>query len=404
MSFLNSSWQKSLDEANHDLRDQGLVRQLKLRSTPNAPIVRINGEELLSFCSNDYLGLSNHPLLKQAITEGADLYGVGSGASALISGHTTVHQILENKLAQTQSLFIPNVGACFINTGFLANIAMMTALASLGSISIYSDELNHASLIDGIRMAKAQSQATVYIYPHNDIKALQSQIEQDQNSLKLIVTDSVFSMDGDFAPLLELTQIAESHQALLYVDDAHGFGIFGKNGYGSLEHLNISSPNIIYMGTLGKAVGVSGAFIAANQMWIDWLIQKSRPVIYSTSPSPVVAHTILKSIELIESNEGQLRRKNLFDLIEYWRQNAHFSQWKCLPSSSAIQPIIIGSNEEALQVAEQLRQSHIWVPAIRPPTVPKNTARLRVTFNADHTQKQVQTLIDQLIRIEGTFR
>ena len=404
MSFLNSSWQKSLDEANHDLRDQGLVRQLKLRSTPNAPIVTINDEQLLSFCSNDYLGLSNHPLLKQANTEGADLYGVGSGASALISGHTTAHQILENKLAQTQSLFIPNVGACFINTGFMANIAMMTALASLGSISIYSDELNHASLIDGIRMAKAQSQATVYIYPHNDIKALQSQIEQDQNSLKLIVTDSVFSMDGDFANLESLVKLAEQHQALLYVDDAHGFGIFGKNGYGSLEHLNISSPNIIYMGTLGKAVGVSGAFIAANQMWIDWLIQKSRPVIYSTSPSPAVAHTILKSIELIESNEGQSRRKNLFDLIEYWRQNAHFNQWKCLPSSSAIQPIIIGSNEEALQVAEQLRQSHIWVPAIRPPTVPKNTARLRVTFNADHTQKQVQTLIDQLIRIEGTFR
>jgi len=404
MSFLNSPWLTSLDAANHDLRDQGLVRQLKLRSTPNAPVVRINGEQFLSFCSNDYLGLSNHPLLKQAMSEGADLYGVGSGASALISGHTTAHQILENKLAQTQSLHIPNVGACLMNTGFMANIALMTALGSLGAISIYSDELNHASLIDGVRMAKAQSQASVFIYPHNDIKTLQSKMEQDQNPLKIIVTDSVFSMDGDLAPLHELTQIAESHQALLYVDDAHGFGIFGINGHGSLEHLNISSPNIIYMGTLGKAVGVSGAFISANQIWIDWLIQKSRPVIYSTSPSPAVAHTILKSIELIESKEGQSRRKNLFDLIEYWRQNAHFHQWKCLPSTSAIQPIIIGSNEEALQVAEQLRQSNIWVPAIRPPTVPKNTARLRVTLNADHTQEQVQTLIDQLIRIERTFR
>jgi 8-amino-7-oxononanoate synthase len=404
MSFLNSPWLTSLDAANNDLRDQGLVRQLKLRSTPNAPIIRINGEQFLSFCSNDYLGLSNHPLLKQAMSEGADFYGVGSGASALISGHTTAHQILENKLAQMQSLHIPNVGACLMNTGFMANIAMLTPLGSLGAISIYSDELNHASLIDGVRMAKAQSQASVFIYPHNDLKTLQRKMEQDQNPLKIIVTDSVFSMDGDFAPLHELTQIAESHQALLYVDDAHGFGIFGINGHGSLEHLNISSPNIIYMGTLGKAVGVSGAFIAANQIWIDWLIQKSRPVIYSTSPSPAVAHTILKSIELIESKEGQSRRKNLFDLIEYWRQNAHFHQWKCLPSTSAIQPIIIGSNEEALQVAEQLRQSNIWVPAIRPPTVPKNTARLRVTFNADHTQKQVQTLIDQLIRIERTFR
>jgi len=404
MSFLNSSWLKSLDTANHDLHDQGLVRQLKLRSTPNAPIVRINDEQLLSFCSNDYLGLSNHHLLKEAMSEGADLYGVGSGASALISGHTTAHQILENKLVQTQSLHIPNVGACLMNTGFMANIALMTALGSLGAISIYSDELNHASLIDGIRMAKAQSQASVFIYPHNDVKTLQSKMEQDQNTLKIIVTDSVFSMDGDFAPLHELTQLAESHQALLYVDDAHGFGIFGKNGYGSLEHLNLSSPNIIYMGTLGKAVGVSGAFIAANQMWIDWLIQKSRPVIYSTSHSPAVAHTILKGIELIESKEGQLLRKNLFDLIDYWHQNTHFDQLQCLSSFSAIQPIIIGSNEATLKVAEQLRQANIWVPAIRPPTVPKNTARLRVTLNAGHSQAQVQTLIDQLTLIEKTLR
>jgi 8-amino-7-oxononanoate synthase len=279
-------------------------------------------------------------------------------------------------------------------------MAMITALASLGNISIYSDALNHASIIDGVRMTKAQSQASVFIYPHNDIKTLQSKMEQDNNPLKIIVTDSVFSMDGDFAPLNELTQLAESYQALLYVDDAHGFGIFGKNGYGSLEHLNLVSPNIIYMGTLGKAVGVSGSFIAANQMWIDWLIQKSRPVIYSTSPSPAIAHTILKSIELIESNEGQSRRKNLFDLIKYWRQNAHFSQWKCLPSSSAIQPIIIGSNESTLNIAEQLRQANIWVPAIRPPTVPKNTARLRVTLNADHSLVQVQSLIERIMQIK----
>ena len=400
MSLLNSPWLTSLDTANQDFRDQGLVRQLKLRSTPNAPIVKINGEQLLSFCSNDYLGLSNHPLLKNAMSEGAELYGVGSGASALISGHTTAHQLIENKLAQTQSLHIPNAGACLMNTGFMANVAVMTALASLGTVSIYSDELNHASLIDGIRMAKAQSQATVFIYPHNDVKALQSKMEQDHNPLKLIVSDSVFSMDGDFAPLNELVSLAEHHQALLYVDDAHGFGIFGKNAYGSLEHLGLVSPNIIYMGTLGKAVGVSGAFIAANQIWIDWLIQKSRPVIYSTSPSPAIAHTILRSMELIQSKEGQLRRIHLFKLIDFWRKNAHFNHWKSLSSFSAIQPIIIGSNEATLIVAEQLREANIWVPAIRPPTVPKNTARLRVTLNADHSQVQVQNLIERLMQIE----
>jgi 8-amino-7-oxononanoate synthase len=393
-------WIAALNDANLALQQAGLVRQLKLRSTPNAPTVNVNGASLLSFCSNDYLGLSNHPSLIQAMAEGSHLYGVGSGASALISGHSTAHHLLEEKLALTQSLHIPNVGACFMNTGFMANIAMITALASLGAISIYSDELNHASIIDAVRMAKAQSEATVFIYPHNDVKTLQHKLEKDQNPFKLIVTDSVFSMDGDFAHLTELVQLAEHHQAILYVDDAHGFGVFGKQGHGSLEHFDITSPNIIYMGTLGKAVGVSGAFIAANQMWIDWLVQKSRPVIYSTSPSPAVAHTVLKSIELIQSEEGQLRRKYLFELIDYWRENAHFQQWQCLPSSSAIQPIIIGSNEAAVHVSEQLRQSSMWIPAIRPPTVPINTARLRVTFNADHSQEQVQSLIDRLMQIE----
>ena len=395
-----SPWIDALSDANLALQQAGLVRQLKLRSSPNAPTVEVNGVSLLSFGSNDYLGLSNHHSLIQAMAEGANLYGVGSGASALISGHSTAHQLLENTLARTQSLHIPDVGACFMNTGFMANIAMITALASLGAISIYSDELNHASIIDGVRMAKAQSESTVFIYPHNDVETLRGKLELDKNPFKLIVTDSVFSMDGDFAHLSELVQLAEHHQAILYVDDAHGFGVFGKNGHGSLEHFDITSPNMIYMGTLGKAVGVSGAFIAANQMWIDWLVQKSRPVIYSTSPSPAVAHTILKSIELIESEEGQLRRKHLFELIDYWRENAHFQKWKCLPSSSAIQPIIIGSNEAAVHVAEQLRQSSMWVPAIRPPTVPKNTARLRVTFNADHSQEQVQSLIDRLMQIE----
>lgn len=397
---MTSPWIEALNDANLALQQAGLVRQLKLRSSPNAPSVNVNGASLLSFCSNDYLGLSNHPSLIQAMAEGSHLYGVGSGASALISGHSTAHQLLEEKLALTQSLHIPNVGACFMNTGFMTNIAMITALASLGDISIYSDELNHASIIDAVRMAKAQSEATVFIYPHNDVKILKSKLEKDQNPFKLIVTDSVFSMDGDFANLAELIQLAEHHQAILYVDDAHGFGVFGKKGHGSLEHFNIASPNMIYMGTLGKAVGVSGAFIAANQMWIDWLVQKSRPVIYSTSPSPAVAHTILKSIDLIESEEGQLRRKKLFDLIDYWRENTHFQKWKRLPSFSAIQPIIIGSNEAALLVAEQLRESNMWVPAIRPPTVPINTARLRVTFNADHSQEQVQSLIDSLMQIE----
>ena len=394
-------WFEALQKANESLNEQGLVRRLKLRSTPNGPTLNIDGDELLSFASNDYLGLSNHSLLKTAVSDGATLYGVGSGASALISGHSIAHHLLETKLAQTQEAHIPEVKACFINTGFMANIAMVTALASLGNISIFSDELNHASIIDGVKMAKAQSKANVYIYPHNDLSTLIKLIEADSSPYKLIVTDSVFSMDGDFAPVKDLVSIAEKNNALLYIDDAHGFGIFGEYGHGTLEHENICSPNLIYMGTLGKAVGVSGAFIAAHKLWIDWLIQKSRPVIYSTSPSPVVAHAVLKSIELIESVEGANRRSKLFELIRFWKKNARFKTWACLPSDSAIQPLIIGDNYSVMRLSEELQLSKIWVPAIRPPTVPKNTARLRITFNADHSISDIEKLIYALKRCEA---
>ncbi|BDW10049.1 8-amino-7-oxononanoate synthase [Polynucleobacter sp. SHI8] len=395
------SWLEALDQANHHLHSQGLIRNLKLRSSPNGPFVDINGSHLLSFASNDYLGLSNHPVLKQAMAEGADIYGTGSGASALISGHSTAHQLLEEKLAQTQALHIPNVVTCFINTGFMANMAMITALASLGNISIYSDALNHASIIDGIRMAKAQSQAKVFVYPHNDIEALQALLNQDSCPYKLIITDSVFSMDGDFAPIQELVKIAEQHHALLYLDDAHGFGIFGKNGHGCLEHFDIFSPNIIYMGTLGKAVGVSGAFIAAQKCWIEWLIQKSRPVIYSTSTSPAIAHTVLKSIELIQSEKGLKKRAHLFELISYWNKKLNFTKWHVLPSSSAIQALIIGDNNEVMEVSKSLNHLSIWVPAIRPPTVPEGTSRLRITFNADHSFAHIDLLIEALSKMES---
>jgi 8-amino-7-oxononanoate synthase len=399
-----SAWLSALDLGNQSLQDQGLIRRLKLRNTPNGAYANIDGEMLLSFASNDYLGFSNHPILKRALAEGAELYGVGSGASALISGHSIAHELLEQKLALTQQSHIPNVKTCFINTGFMANMAMITALASLGNISIYSDELNHASIIDGIRMAKAQSKANVFIYPHNDLDTLENLLEKDNSPHKLIVTDSVFSMDGDFAPIRELVTLAEQHHALLYLDDAHGFGVFGSNGHGSLESNNICSPNIIYMGTLGKAVGVSGAFIAASQKWIDWLIQKARPVIYSTSPSPAIAHTVLKSIELIESDEGYKRRNKLFDLIKHWKSYAKFNRWQCLPSDSAIQPLIIGDNNSVMQLSEQLKLLKIWAPAIRPPTIPKDTARLRITFNTEHTVSDIDKLIEAIKRCEANIK
>ena len=399
-----SPWIDALSTANQDLMNQELIRHLKVRSTPNAAFMTVNGLNLLSFSSNDYLGLSNHPHLIQSLAEGAKLYGVGSGASSLISGHTISHQLLEDHLAQTQSKHIPDTGACFINSGFMANIAMLTALATLGEVSIYSDSLNHASLIDGIRMAKVQSNAKVFVYPHGDLSALKTCLQADKSLYKMIVTDAVFSMDGDIADLASLTEMAEQHQALLYIDDAHGFGVFGEHGHGLLEYFNICSPNIIYMATLGKAVGVSGAFIAASQCWIDWLIQTSRPVIFSTAPSPAISHTILKSLELIESTEGKVRREQLHTLIRYWNTHAQFKRWIKFPSKSAIQPLMIGSNHDVLKISKELQDTGYWVPAIRPPTVPKDLARLRISLNAEHTLGHLDDLLEQLFKIESACR
>ena len=399
-----SPWIDALSTANQDLMNHDLIRHLKVRSTPNAAFMTVNGLNLLSFSSNDYLGLSNHPHLIQSLAEGAKLYGVGSGASSLISGHTIAHQLLEDHLAQTQSKHIPDTGACFINSGFMANIALLTALAKLSEVSIYSDSLNHASLIDGIRMAKVQSNAKVFVYPHGDLSALKTCLQADKSVHKLIVTDGVFSMDGDIADLASLTEIAEEHQALLCIDDAHGFGVFGEHGHGLLEYFNICSPNIIYMATLGKAVGVSGAFIAASQCWIDWLIQTSRPVIFSTAPSPAIAHTILKSLELIESTEGKVRREQLHTLIRYWNTHAQFKRWIKFPSKSAIQPLMIGSNHDVLKISKELQDTGYWVPAIRPPTVPKDLTRLRISLNAEHTLGNLDDLLEQLFKIESACR
>ena len=400
---MKSPWIDTLLTANQDLMDQDLIRHLKMRSSPNAAYMTVNDVNLLSFSSNDYLGLSHHPHLIQSMADGAKLYGVGSGASSLISGHTIAHQLLEDHLAQTQSKHIPDTGACFINSGVMANIAMLTALATLGDVSIYSDSLNHASLIDAIRMAKAQSNAQVFIYPHGELNILKTLLQADKSVHKLIVTDGVFSMDGDMADLASLTDIAEEHQGLLYIDDAHGFGVFGEHGHGLLENFNICSPNMIYMATLGKAVGVSGAFIAASHYWIDWLIQKARPVIYSTAPSPAIAHTILKSIEFIESNEGKDRREHLQELIQHWNTHAQFKRWIALPSKSAIQPLIIGSNRDVITLSSALHDLGYWLPAIRPPTVPKEMARLRISLNAEHTLAHLDELLQSLLRLEHTI-
>ena len=390
-----------------DLENASLRRILKVSQSATAPLMTINGREVLTFCSNDYLGLANHPALAKALQEGVDLYGAGSGASHMISGHSLAHEQLELALAKTQSAHIPAVKALFISTGYMANVACITGLsASLGAdMSIYSEELNHASLIDGIRLANKQNHASIHVYPHQDLNHLENLLQKDNNPFKLIISDAVFSMDGNIAKLDQLLALAETYDALLMIDDAHGFGVLGKNGHGALEHFGILATDpralrIIYIGTLGKAAGISGAFIAAHPSLTEWVMQKGRAYIYTTASPPSIAHGLVKSLELMSDPSY---RNNLNSNIAYWKNNLQLKKWQLMPSDTAIQPIVIGSNEDALKAAKALDTLGIWVPAIRPPTVPVGSARLRVTLSASHTHQQIDTLIKSLHDIEHQF-
>jgi 8-amino-7-oxononanoate synthase len=394
------------DMAEHQIADldaQLLRRKLRTTELPCDTTARVDQRELKAFCSNDYLGLANHPELVVALAEGAKRYGVGSGASHLISGHSLAHDLLEKKLAACQSKYIPNARTLFLSTGYLANMNAITGLSRLANqseVSIYSAKLNHASLIDGVRLASSQTKATVTLFDHQNLNFLEQELKQDKHPLKLIVIDGVFSMDGDIAPVKNLLHLAEQYDALLMVDDAHGFGVLGEHGHGILEQSGVHSERIIYIGTLGKAAGVSGAFICAAAPFIEWLIQKGRPYIYSTATPPAIAHTLLTSLELIEGKEGIARRRQLNQLIQIWRDEMIFQHWEKTPSSTPIQPVILGSNASALAAAKLLDESGYWIPAIRPPTVPVGSSRLRITFSANHSVDDLRELIRTLQMIE----
>jgi 8-amino-7-oxononanoate synthase len=388
-----------------DLDLQLLKRKLRITSSPCDTKSLVDQRQLQAFCSNDYLGLANHPQIAEALALGAQKYGVGSGASHLISGHSIAHELLEKRLANFEAKYIPEARALFFSTGYLANITAITGLTRLapnGQASIYSAKLNHASLIDGVRLASSQTSATVTLFEHTQLSSLIDALKEDHRPLKIIVTDGVFSMDGDLAPVKDLLAIAEKYDALLLVDDAHGFGVLGKKGHGLLEQEDICSDRIIYVGTLGKAAGVSGAFICAQDSFIEWLIQKGRPYIYSTATPPAIAHALLRSLEIIESDEGKRRRTQLHKLIDIWQTEMHFSQWEKIASCTPIQPLILGSNANALLAAKLLDEAGYWIPAIRPPTVPLGSARLRITFSANHSEDDVRALIQTLQAIEKT--
>ncbi|MFL6657014.1 MAG: 8-amino-7-oxononanoate synthase [Massilia sp.] len=378
------------------LDERSLTRHRRVVETPCTPRVVVGGRPMLAFCSNDYLGLAAHPRVVEALREGAALYGAGSGASHLISGHSLAHELLEDRLAQFVGTHLESARALSFSTGYMANLAILTTLGADNDAEIFSEFLNHASLIDGARLARAQ----VKVYPHADLAALAALLEASSSTNKVVVTDSVFSMDGNLAPLPELLALCEQHDAWLVIDDAHGFGTIGANGRGALEHFNLCSPNLVYMGTLGKAAGVGGAFVAAHASVIELMIQRARPYIYTTAAPPALAHALMTSVDIIASDEGASRRAHLQTLIAQLDRDLRLRRWQRMPSRTAIQPILIGSNAEALRIGAGLYGKGIWVPAIRPPTVAEGTARLRVTLSAAHTQEEVAQLACALNELE----
>jgi 8-amino-7-oxononanoate synthase len=371
---------------HHELearRAQGLLRRRRILESVQGAHVTVDGLACLSFCSNDYLGLANHPRLIAALQQGAQQYGAGAGASHLVSGHGAAHHALEQALAQ----FVGKPAALLFSTGYLANLGAVQALVGRND-TVFADKLNHASLNDAMRLARAK----VVRYRHNDLAQLEQLLQQARNGRKLIITDAVFSMDGDLARLPELLLLCERYDAWLLADDAHGFGVLGAEGRGALH--NLPSPRIIYMATLGKAAGVSGAFVAAEQVVIDTLVQHAKSYVYTTASPPALALALLASLELIRADEW--RRAHLRERIAQLRAGLTGLPWRLMDSHTPIQPLLVGSNEDAVAISEKLRACGIWVPAIRPPTVPQGTARLRISLSAAHSEEDVAQLIEAL--------
>jgi 8-amino-7-oxononanoate synthase len=368
---------------------QGLLRHRYELQSAQGTRVKVDGKSILSFSSNDYLGLAYHRQLLAALQVGTQQYGLGAGASHLVSGHFIAHDELEQALAA----FVGKPAALLFSSGYLANLGAVQALVGRRD-RIFADKLNHASLNDAMLLSRAQ----VHRYRHNDMAHLAQLLGQPNSGRKLVITDAVFSMDGDLAPLPELLALCEQHDAWLLVDDAHGFGILGEQGRGSLFHhresTGLASPRIIYMATLGKAVGVSGAFIAAEQVVIDTLVQNARSYIYTTASPPALSCAVLASLRLLQKEEW--RRTQLWKLVAQLRAALAGLPWVLMHYDTPIQPLLVGDNNVAVALSEGLRKRDIWVPAIRPPTVPQGTARLRISLSAAHSEQDVAQLISAL--------
>ncbi|NQD35397.1 8-amino-7-oxononanoate synthase [Permianibacter sp. IMCC34836] len=378
-----------LSSALTERRQNDLLRVRRIIDSPTGVKVRLGARELVNFSSNDYLGHSNHPAVVAATRAALDKYGLGSGASHLITGHSREHEALEEELAA----FTGREAALCFSTGFMANLGIITALVGDGD-AVFEDKLNHASLLDG----GLASGAHFVRYRHKNCDALNDKLSGSLAAHKLVVTDAVFSMDGDLAPLPELVRISAEQNAWLMVDDAHGFGVLGERGAGALEHFGLPAEQVpIYMATLGKALGTFGAFVAGSRDLIEYLIQFSRPYIYTTAMPAAVAAATRASLTLLQSESW--RRERLRQHIALFKACARAHELNLMPSDTAIQPLLVGDAGQALALSRALEARGFLVSAIRPPTVPPNTARLRITLSAAHDERDIRELVDVLAEL-----
>lgn len=390
-----TSFRQTLQARLDERRSASLYRQRRVHDTPQQPLLQVDGRALLSFCSNDYLGLANHPEVLRSFHDALDRYGAGSGASHLVSGHSLPHHALEEELAA----FTGRSRALVFSSGYMANVGTLTALFGKQD-AVFEDRLNHASLLDGGLFSGARFRR----YAHLDVSALRQQLQHDSSSgLRCIVTDGVFSMDGDVAPLAELLDAAQQHDAVLMLDDAHGFGCLGSNGGGLVQQLAEQGIDTgedrlqILVGTLGKAFGTAGAFVAGSEELIESLVQFCRPYIYTTALPPAVAAATRSSLQLLQREHW--RREQLQALVQQFRHGCLQLGFTLTESQTPIQGLLLGSADAALQASRALEAQGLLVTAIRPPTVPPNTARLRITFSAAHTSADVERLLAALAQL-----
>ena len=389
------SLDKELRVALNQRREQHRYRQRALVAGAQQPRQTRDGRELISFCSNDYLGLANHPQVIDRLQGASAEFGVGSGASHLVNGHSEVHHQLEAELAA----YTGRERALLFSTGYMANLGVINALCGRGDL-VLEDKLNHASLLDGGLIASADMQR----YAHNDMAHLEKRLQKTSARRRLIVTDGVFSMDGDLANLPDMVNLAQDYCAHVMVDDAHGLGVMGEQGKGSTQFFGVNQAQVpVLMGTLGKAFGTFGAFVAGSEALIETLIQFARTYIYTTALPPAVAAATRESLAIVQSTEGDSRRVVLSDRVAQFRLGCEELGLVLMDSFSPIQPLVIGSDKTAMQWSEALLERGFWVTAIRPPTVPEGTARLRFTFSAEHSAQQVNDLLLALKQVQSQF-